>query len=82
MVFELQSEIAEHSIARLIRGFEETGHTSETNFRCYNCLQVLVRQARENRFVYVIVEDRLILCEAKALQPDHNVHRGGTHIRW
>ena len=40
-------------------------------------LQVLVRQARENRFIYVIIaEDRLIPSEAKAPQPDHNVHRG------
>src|SRR6516225_7672021 len=40
-------------------------------------LQVLVRQARENRLVYVILaEDRLILPEANAPQPDHNVHDG------
>src|SRR6185312_12942634 len=38
-------------------------------------LQVLVRQARENRLVYVILaEDRLVLPEAQAPQPDHNVH--------
>src|SRR5262245_8420553 len=49
-------------------------------------LQVLVRQARENRLVYLILaECRLILPEAQAPQPDHNVHdgaptvRGGTH---
>ena len=36
-----------------------------------------MRQARENRFVYVILaEDRLILPEAKVPQPDHNVHDG------
>ena len=40
-------------------------------------LQVLVSQTRENRFVYVIIaEDRLIPSEAKAPQPDHNVHDG------
>ena len=40
-------------------------------------LQVLVRQARENRLVYVILaEDRLVLAEAQAPQPDHNVHDG------
>ena len=40
-------------------------------------LQVLVRQARENRLVYVILaEDRLVLPEAQAPQPDHNVHDG------
>ena len=38
-------------------------------------LQVLMRQARENRLVYVILaEDRLVLAEAQAPQPDHNVH--------
>ena len=45
-------------------------------------LQVLVRQARENRLVYVILaEDRLVLSEAKAPQPDHNVHEG-AHNQW
>src|SRR5262249_7713204 len=40
-------------------------------------LQVLVRQARKNRLVYVILaEDRLILPEAQAPQPDHDVHDG------
>jgi hypothetical protein len=39
--------------------------------------QVLVRQARENRLVYVVLaEDRLVLPEAQAPQPDHNVHDG------
>jgi hypothetical protein len=34
-----------------------------------------VRQARENRLVYVILaEDRLILPEAQAPQPNHDVH--------
>jgi hypothetical protein len=38
-------------------------------------LQVLVRQARENRLVYVILaEDRLVLSEAQAPQPNHDVH--------
>ena len=47
--------------------------------KCRNAklLQVLVRQARENRLVYVIIaEDPLILPEAKAPEPDHNVHDG------
>ena len=40
-------------------------------------LQVLVRQTRKNRLVYVILaEYRLILPEAQAPQPDHNVHDG------
>ena len=44
-------------------------------------LQVLVRQAWENRLVYVILaEDRLILPEAQAPQPDHNVHDGAPSI--
>ena len=48
-------------------------------------LQVLCRQARKNRLVYLILaEGRLILPEAKAPQPDHNVHdgahnQGGAH---
>ena len=38
-------------------------------------LQGLVRQARENRLVYLILaEGRLVLPEAQAPQPDHNVH--------
>src|SRR5262245_31168804 len=38
-------------------------------------LQVLVRQAREDRLVYLILaECRLILPEAQAPQPDHDVH--------
>ena len=40
-------------------------------------LQVLVRQARENRLVYVVLaENGLILSEAKGPQPDHDVHEG------
>src|SRR5215471_12526815 len=40
-------------------------------------LQGLVRQSRKNRLVYVILaECRLILPEAQAPQPDHNVHDG------
>src|SRR6478736_6186529 len=45
-------------------------------------LQVLVRQAWENRLVYIIVaENRLVLPEAQAPQPDHNVH-DGAHNQW
>src|SRR5262249_53218299 len=40
-------------------------------------LEVLVRQARQNRLVYVIfAENCLVLPKAQALQPDHNVHDG------
>src|SRR6516165_3956864 len=43
-------------------------------------LQGLVRQARKNRLVYVILaECRLILSEAQAPQPDHDVHDGAPH---
>ena len=46
-------------------------------------LQVLVRQARENRLVYVILaEDRLVLPEAQAPQPDHDVHDGAHNRGW
>ena len=38
-------------------------------------LQVLRRQARQDRFVnLVLAEDRLVLSEAKVPQPNHNVH--------
>ena len=40
-------------------------------------LQGLVRQARKNRIVYlVLAERRLILFEAKAPQPTAEVHEG------
>jgi putative SOS response-associated peptidase YedK len=41
-------------------------------------LQVLRRQLRQDHFVDLIfAECRLVLCEAKAPQPSHNVHDGG-----
>ena len=46
-------------------------------------LQVLFRQARKNRLVYLILaECRLILPEAQAPQPDHNVHDGAHNRGW
>jgi hypothetical protein len=40
-----------------------------------------VRQARENRLVYVILaENRLVLREAQAPQPDHDVHNGAPKL--
>jgi hypothetical protein len=46
-------------------------------------LQVLVPQARENRLVFVILaEDRLVLAEAQAPQPDHDVHDGAHNREW
>ena len=45
-------------------------------------LQVLIRQTAQNRLIYVILaEDRLILPEAKAPQPDHNVHGRRLKLR-
>ena len=45
-------------------------------------LQGLVRQARKDRLVYLILaECRLILPEAQAPQPDHDVH-DGAHNQW
>ena len=45
-------------------------------------LQVLRRQAREDRLVnLVLAECRLVLSEAQAPQPDHNVHDGAPTRR-
>ena len=47
------------------------------NCRDAKLLQRLVRQARKDGLVYLIfAECRLILPEAQAPQPDHNVHAG------
>ena len=46
-------------------------------------LQVLRRQVRENRLVYlVLAECRLILPEAQAPQPDHDVHEYAHSRGW
>src|SRR6476660_4856831 len=46
-------------------------------------LQVLFRQARKNRLVYLILaECRLVLREAQAPQPDHDVHDGAYNRGW
>ena len=43
-------------------------------------LQVLVRQARKDRLVYlVLAECRLIPGKAKAPQPNHDVHDGAPN---
>jgi hypothetical protein len=43
-------------------------------------LQGLVRQARKDRLVYLILaECRLVLPEAQAPQLDHNVHEGAPN---
>ena len=53
------------------------------NSRDAKLLQGLVRQARENRLVYLIfAERRLILPEAQAPQPDDNVHDGAHNREW
>jgi DNA-dependent RNA polymerase len=42
-------------------------------------LQVLCRQARKDRFIYLVVAERsLILSEAKAAQPEEDVHDLGS----
>ena len=52
-----------------------------TQRRNAKLLQVLVRQTRKNRLVDVILAERsLILSEAKAPQPNHNVHDGGLSL--
>src|SRR5262245_22228412 len=46
-------------------------------------LQVLFRQARKDSLVYlVLAEYRLILPEAQAPQPDHDVHDGAYNRGW
>ncbi len=56
-------------------GVEELAAVPER--RHAKLLQVVRRQARKDRLVYLIVaECRLILSEAQAPQPDHNVHDG------
>jgi hypothetical protein len=43
-------------------------------------LQVLVRQTRKHRLVYVILsEGRFVPPKAQASQPDHNVHDGAPN---
>ena len=43
--------------------------------------QVLLRQAREDPFVYLVIAERsLIPSKAKAPQPNHNVHDGGLTL--
>src|SRR5262249_31983180 len=45
-------------------------------------LQRLVRQARQDRLIYLVLAERcLVLSEAKAPQPDHDVH-DGAHNGW
>ena len=44
-------------------------------------LQVLLRQAREDPFVNLVLAERsLILSKAKAPQPDHDVHDGASTL--
>ena len=57
--------------------FTPASRLTNSQRRDAKLLQVLVRQARKNRLVYVILaEYRLVLPEAQAPQPDHNVHEG------
>jgi hypothetical protein len=46
-----------------------------TNRADADFLQVLLRQAREDLFVYLVLAERsLILAKAKAPQPNHHIH--------
>ena len=46
-------------------------------------LQVFRRQARQDRLVNLVLAERsLILSEAKAPQPDHDVHDGARGSAW
>jgi len=45
--------------------------------------QVLLRQARQDPFVYLVFAERsLILPKAKAPQPNHDVHDGARASPW
>ena len=53
-----------------------------TNGTDADFLQVLLGEVREDPLVdLVVAECRLVLFEAKAPQPDHNVHKG-AHDQW
>jgi hypothetical protein len=53
-----------------------------TNRTNADFLQVLLGQVREDPFVdLVVAESRLVFFEAKAPQPNHNVHEG-AHNQW
>jgi hypothetical protein len=52
-----------------------------TNRTNADFFQVLLRRAREDPFVYLVIAERsLILSKAKAPQPNHNVHDGGLTL--
>ena len=56
---------------------------SPTSADAPSLLQVLSRQIGQDRLIYlVLAEDRLVLAEAQASQPDHHVHDGAHNQRW
>jgi hypothetical protein len=56
---------------------------SPTSTDAPSLLQVLSRQIGQDRLIYlVLAECRLILPEAQAPQPDHNVHDGAYYRGW
>ena len=62
-------------------GVEE--HPAVPECRDAKHLQVLSRQALKDRFVYLVfAECSLILSEAKAPQPDHDVHDDARASAW
>jgi hypothetical protein len=56
---------------------------SPTSADAPSLLQVLSRQIGQDRLIYlVLAECRLILPEAQAPEPDHNVHEGAYYRGW
>ena len=54
-----------------------------TQRRDAKLLEVLRRQVGQDRLVYLVfAEDRLVLPEAQAPQPDHNIHDGAYNRGW
>ena len=73
------------AVTCVTRGFDSFSmsgwYPAMTNRTDAKLLQVLRRQARKNRLVYLVFAERsLILSEAKAPQPDHDVHDGGLTL--
>ena len=60
----------------------ERQHPAVPQRRDAKLLQVVSRQVRQDRLVDVVLaEHSLVLSEAKAPQPDYNVHDGGLSLR-
>jgi hypothetical protein len=73
------------AVTRVTRGFDSFSmsawYPAMTNRTDPKFLEVLRREVRQDRFVYLIVaECRLILPEAQAPQPDHDVHNDAPYL--